>query len=62
MFGELSVWDTPRNNGVLICFLLADRDFEIGDRGIHARVGPDGWEKIAVGMEERIRAGEFEAE
>ena len=55
VFGELSVWDTPRNNGVLICFLLADRDFEIvGDRGIHARVGPDGWEKIAVGMEERI--------
>ena len=61
VFGELCVWDTPRNNGVLIYFLLADRDFEIvGDRGIHARVGPDGWERIARGMEERIRRGDFE--
>jgi uncharacterized membrane protein len=61
VFGELSVWDTPRNTGVLIYFLLADRDFEIvGDRGIHARVGPEGWERIAGGMEERIRAGDFE--
>ena len=61
VFGELSVWDTPRNNGVLIYFLLADHDFEIvGDRGIHAHVGPDGWERIASGMEERIRAEEFE--
>lgn len=61
VFGELSVWDTPHNNGVLIYFLLADRDFEIvGDRGIHTHVGPDGWERIASGMEERIRSRDFE--
>jgi uncharacterized membrane protein len=61
VFGELSVWDTEHNNGVLIYFLLADRDFEIvGDRGIHAHVGPDGWEKISRRMEEMIRGGEFE--
>ncbi len=61
VFGELGVWDTEHNNGVLIYFLLADRDFEIiGDRGIDARVGPEGWEAICRGMEERIRDGEFE--
>ncbi|HJR53907.1 MAG TPA: TPM domain-containing protein [Gemmatimonadota bacterium] len=61
VFGELGVWDTEHNNGVLIYFLLADRDFEIiGDRGIDARVGPDGWEEICRGMEERIREGDFE--
>jgi uncharacterized membrane protein len=61
VFGELSVWDTEHNNGVLIYFLLADRDFEIvGDRAIHAHVRPNGWEKISRGMEERIRDGEFE--
>ena len=46
---------------MLIYFLLADRDFEIvGDRGIHAHVGPEGWEEIARGMEERLRDGDFE--
>ncbi|HET6363296.1 MAG TPA: TPM domain-containing protein [Gemmatimonadota bacterium] len=61
VFGELGVWDTEHNNGVLIYFLLADRDFEIiGDRGIDARVGPEGWEAICHGMEERIREGDFE--
>lgn len=61
VFGELGVWDTEHNNGVLIYFLLADRDFEIiGDRGIDARVGPEGWESICRGMEERIREGDLE--
>jgi uncharacterized membrane protein len=61
VFGELAVWDTEHNNGVLIYFLLADRDFEIvGDRGIHDRVGSDGWETISRGMEDRIRDGDFE--
>jgi uncharacterized membrane protein len=61
VFGELGVWDTEHNNGVLVYFLLADRDFEIvGDRGIDARVGPEGWETICRGMEERIRDGDFE--
>jgi uncharacterized membrane protein len=51
-FSELRVWDTEHNNGVLIYLLLADRDVEIvADRGIHARVGPDGWEAIARRME-----------
>ncbi len=61
VFSDLRVWDTAENNGVLIYVLLADKDFEIvGDRGIHAHVGPAGWEAIARRMEALFRAGEFE--
>jgi uncharacterized membrane protein len=61
MFGNLRVWDTEHNNGVLIYLLLADRDVEIiADRGIHARVG-EGWETICREMEQRFQRGEFEA-
>ena len=61
MFGQLRVWDTEHNNGVLIYLLLADRDVEIiADRGIHARVG-EGWEAICREMEQQFRRGEFEA-
>ncbi|MBI3897979.1 MAG: TPM domain-containing protein [Gammaproteobacteria bacterium] len=61
-FSRLRVWDTERNNGVLIYLLLADRDVEIvADRGIHARVGADEWERICRSMEQSFRAGQFEA-
>ena len=47
IFSQLRIWDTAHNNGVLIYLLLADHDFEIvADRGIDARVGHAGWEKI----------------
>ena len=37
VFGQLGVWDTRDNNGVLIYLLLADRDVEIvADRGVGA--------------------------
>jgi len=62
MFSNLRVWDTERNNGVLIYLLLADRDVEIvADRGIHARVGAAGWEAICRQMEAAFAAGRFEA-
>jgi uncharacterized membrane protein len=60
-FAHLRIWDTAHNNGVLIYLLLADRDVEIvADRGIDARVGADGWEKICRDMEVDFRAGHFE--
>jgi hypothetical protein len=60
VFSQLRVWDTERNNGVLIYLLLADRDVEIvADRGIHQAVGP-GWEKICREMEHSFRQGCFE--
>jgi uncharacterized membrane protein len=60
VFAELKVWDTERNNGVLIYVLLADHDVEIiADRGIHARTGPEAWEAICRTMEQGFRAGTF---
>src|SRR6202048_3448965 len=51
IFSRLRIWDTAHNNGVLIYLLLADRNVEIiADRGIDAKVGSSGWEKICAGM------------
>jgi uncharacterized membrane protein len=60
VFSQLRIWDTAHNNGVLIYLLLADRDVEIvADRGIDARVGTAGWEKICAEMESSFRVGNF---
>jgi uncharacterized membrane protein len=61
IFSHLRIWDTAHNNGVLIYLLLADRQVEIvADRGIDARVGAAGWEKICAGMEHDFSAGNFQ--
>ena len=61
VFSQLRVWDTERNNGVLIYLLLADRDVEIvADRGIHRAVGQPGWENICREMEQVFGQGRFE--
>jgi len=61
VFSQLRIWDTAHNDGVLIYLLLADRDVEIvADRGIDAKVGPEGWERICKEMEIDFRAGNFE--
>lgn len=61
IFSHLRIWDTAHNNGVLIYLLLADRDVEIvADRGIDAKVGAAGWQKICADMETEFRAGDFE--
>jgi uncharacterized membrane protein len=62
VFAHLKIWDTARNNGILIYLLLADRDVEIvADRGIHARVGAAVWKTICNAMEAEFRQGRFEA-
>jgi uncharacterized membrane protein len=61
VFSQLRVWDTERNNGVLIYLLLAERDVEIvADRGIDAQVGTAGWASVCHAMEQRLRAGDTE--
>jgi uncharacterized membrane protein len=61
IFSHLRMWDTAHNNGVLIYLLLADRDVEIvADRGIDAKVGDAGWEKICREMEAEFSAGNFQ--
>lgn len=62
VFAQLRIWDTAHNNGVLIYLLLADRNVEIvADRGIDAKVGAAGWEKICTDMETDFKTGNFEA-
>src|ERR1700727_1415280 len=60
IFAHLRIWDTAHNNGVLIYLLLADRKVEIvADRGIDAKVGGEGWQKICAGMEADFKNGNF---
>jgi uncharacterized membrane protein len=61
VFARLRIWDTARNNGVLIYLLLADRDVEIvADRGIDRKVGAAGWEAICRAMQAAFTTGQFE--
>jgi uncharacterized membrane protein len=60
IFAHLRIWDTTHNNGVLIYLLLADRKVEIvADRGIDAKVGRAGWQRICDAMEADFRTGNF---
>lgn len=61
VFSNLRVWDTERNNGVLIYLLLADHDVEIvADRGFNAKVDASNWQRICSAMEQAFADGEFE--
>jgi len=61
LFGELGVWDTEHNNGVLIYVLLADHDVEIvADRGFTGRVSDAQWAEVCHVIEQAYRSGEFE--
>ena len=60
VFGQLGVWDTAGNNGVLIYVLMADRDVEIvADRAIAARVSREEWESVCREMEAHFKEGRF---
>ena len=62
VFAQTRVWDTERNNGVLIYLLLADHDVEIlADRDVHRRVGTAAWEHICHTMEQAFRERRFES-
>ena len=60
LFGELGVWDTEENSGVLLYVQLVDRRIEIvADRGIAARVPQADWDAVCRAMEGHFRAGRF---
>jgi uncharacterized membrane protein len=62
VFGQLGVWDTAQNNGVLIYLLLADRIVEIvADRGIAAGIAQSEWDGVCREMERHFREGHFGA-
>ena len=61
LFSQLRVWDTQQNTGVLIYLLLADRAVEIvADRGIHAKVDSQEWNKVCHQMEAAFKQSNFE--
>jgi uncharacterized membrane protein len=60
LFGQLGVWDTAHNNGVLIYVLMADRVVEIvADRGIASRITQAEWEQVCRQMERHYREGRY---
>lgn len=60
-FGRLGVWDTERNNGVLIYLLLAEHAIEIvADRALSRCVPPSVWQAMVDRLGTRLRAGNFE--
>ena len=61
VFGQLGVWDTAENSGVLIYVQLVDRKIEIvADRGVAARVKQSEWEAVCKAMERAFRQNQFE--
>ena len=61
MFGKLGVWDTERNNGVLIYLLLAEHAIEIvADRGLNRQVDAAEWAQVAASMQGAFQGGDFE--
>jgi uncharacterized membrane protein len=61
MFGELRVWDTEHDNGVLIYLLLAERAIEIvADRGLARQVPQAEWDAMLAAMGHAFRDGRFE--
>jgi uncharacterized membrane protein len=62
LFSLLRVWDTERNNGVLVYVLLADHTVEIiADRGIAVRIAQSEWDEVCRCMEMEYREGRFGA-
>lgn len=61
-FGDLRVWDTEDNNGVLIYLLLAERAIEVvADRGLLPYVSAEEWRAMVQRLGAALHAGHFEA-
>jgi uncharacterized membrane protein len=62
LFGELGVWDTEFNCGVLIYLQMVDRRVEIvADRGINQKVGEPFWNAVCRRLETAFGQGQYEA-
>lgn len=61
LFGELRVWDTEHNNGVLVYLLLAEHAIEIvADRGLRLPAAEQAWPEIVQATQSAFEQGEFE--
>jgi len=60
IFGEELVWDTERNNGVLLYLMVAERDAQIiADRGLNGKVSGEQWEDLCLALEKRVEKSGF---
>ena len=58
VFTRLGMEATAERNAVLIYLAVEDRRLAIvGDRGVHARVGDEYWQRVRDAMVARLRAG-----
>lgn len=61
-FGQMQVWDTEHNNGVLIYLLLAERRIEIvADRGIARHVSAAQWQDTVARLSQSLKTADYEA-
>lgn len=60
VFGNLRVWDTEDNNGVLLYVLYADHAVEIvADRAASRAIPDEEWSAVAEELVRACRAGDF---
>lgn len=60
IFGQLGVWDTEANNGILVYVLLAERAVEIvADRGIARAVPQPQWDELCEQVRQCFATGAF---
>ncbi|MEW9624077.1 TPM domain-containing protein [Rhodanobacter geophilus] len=60
LFGQLGIWDTEHNNGVLLYVLLAEHRIEVvADRGIARHVAPGEWSVVCQHMREAYARGQW---
>lgn len=61
LFGKYRVWDTERNNGVLIYLLLPEHVIEIvADRGVNRHVDAAEWRGVIAQMARHFRQARYE--
>jgi len=59
-FHRLGMNRTRERNGVLVYLAVDDRAFAIvGDRGIHEKIGDEGWSSIRDGIQAAFSEGRF---
>lgn len=60
LFGQLNIWDTAQNNGLLVYVLLADRAIEIVvDRSIREVLPDSHWQEVLAQISAAYKAGDF---
>lgn len=60
VFSDLRIWDTERNNGVMLYLLLADHAVEIvADRAAARAIGDENWQQVCAALVDRYRAGDW---